>query len=60
MYIILSLDADDMDKWRLEAGFVAGNMLLQGASASAKAGQSAPGSMEGRIFSVQTYICNRK
>lgn len=31
-YIILSLNADDMDKWyaRLEAGFVAGNILLQG------------------------------
>ncbi len=33
-YIILSLDSDDMDKWyaRLEAGFVAGNMLLQGSA----------------------------
>ncbi|MBU4222957.1 MAG: nitroreductase family protein [Euryarchaeota archaeon] len=33
-YIILSLDADDMDKWyaRLEAGFVTGNMLLQGSA----------------------------
>ena len=34
LYIILSPDADDMDKWyaRLEAGFVAGNMLLQGSA----------------------------
>ena len=34
LYIVLSLDADDMDKWyaRLEAGFVAGNMLLQGSA----------------------------
>lgn len=33
-YIILSLDNDDIDKWyaRLEAGFVAGNMLLQGSA----------------------------
>ncbi len=33
-YIILSLDADDVDKWyaRLEAGFVAGNILLQGSA----------------------------
>ncbi len=33
-YIILSPDADDVDKWyaRLEAGFVAGNMLLQGSA----------------------------
>jgi hypothetical protein len=33
-YIILSLDADDMDKWyaRLEDGFVAGNILLQGSA----------------------------
>ncbi len=32
LYIVLSLDADDIDKWyaRLEAGFMAGNMLLQG------------------------------
>jgi len=31
-YIILSLDADDIDKWyaRLEAVFVAGNILMQG------------------------------
>ena len=36
-YIVLSLDADDMDKWyaRLEAGFVAGNMLLQGSAIGA-------------------------
>jgi len=33
-YIILTLDADDREKWyaRLEAGFVAGNMLLQGSA----------------------------
>lgn len=33
-YIILSLDNDDLDKWyaRLESGFVAGNMLLQGSA----------------------------
>jgi hypothetical protein len=31
-YVVLSLDAEDMDKWyaRLETGFAAGNMLLQG------------------------------
>ncbi len=34
LYIVLSLDADDMDKWyaRLEAEFVAGIMLLQGSA----------------------------
>jgi len=34
LYIVLSIDADDMDKWyaRLEAGFVAGNMLMQGSA----------------------------
>ncbi|MBU4221608.1 MAG: nitroreductase family protein [Euryarchaeota archaeon] len=34
LYIILSLDADDIDKWyaRLEAGFVAGNILMQGSA----------------------------
>ncbi|MCG2735855.1 MAG: nitroreductase family protein [Candidatus Methanoperedenaceae archaeon] len=34
LYIVLSIDADDMDKWyaRLEAGFVARNMLLQGSA----------------------------
>jgi len=34
LYIILSLDPDDMDKWfaRLEAGFVAGNILMQGSA----------------------------
>ncbi len=34
LHIILSLDADDIDKWyaRLEAGFVGGNILLQGSS----------------------------
>jgi len=34
LYIVLSLDADDIDKWyaRLEAGFVAGNILLQGSA----------------------------
>ncbi len=33
-YIVLSLDSDDMDKLyaRLEAGFVAGNMLMQGSA----------------------------
>ncbi len=33
-YIILCLDAEDVGKWhaRLEAGFVGGNMLLQGAA----------------------------
>ncbi len=33
-YIILCLDADDIDKWyaRLEAGFVAGNLLMQGSA----------------------------
>ncbi len=33
-YIILSLDNDDIDKWyaRLETGFVAGNILLQGSA----------------------------
>ena len=34
LYIVLSIDADDMDKWyaRLEAGFVAGNILVQGSA----------------------------
>ena len=34
LYIVLSLDADDIDKWfaRLEAGFVAGNILMQGSA----------------------------
>ncbi|MBU3966327.1 MAG: hypothetical protein KKG76_02970 [Euryarchaeota archaeon] len=34
LYIVLSLDADDIDKWyaRLEAGFVARNMLMQGSA----------------------------
>lgn len=33
-FIILSLDNDDIDKWyaRLVAGFVSGNMLLQGSA----------------------------
>ncbi|MDP2844636.1 MAG: nitroreductase family protein [Candidatus Methanoperedens sp.] len=33
-YIILSLDVDDRDKWyaRLEAGFVVGNILMQGSA----------------------------
>jgi nitroreductase len=33
-YIVLSLDADDIDKWyaRLEAGFAGGNMLLHGSA----------------------------
>ncbi len=33
-YIILFLDAEDIDKWyaRIEAGFVGGNMLLQGSA----------------------------
>jgi len=36
-FTILSLDAEDMDKWyaRLEAGFVAGNILLQGSAIGA-------------------------
>jgi len=40
LYIILSLDADDVDKWyaRLEAGFVAGNLLLQGSAIGMGAG----------------------
>ena len=31
-YVVLCLDAEDVDKWyaRLETGFAAGNMLLQG------------------------------
>jgi len=34
LYIVLSLDADDMDKWYalLEAGVVAGNILMQGSA----------------------------